>query len=55
MTTLTIENNVELPKTNFQSIEELYFAIQKQISFEQELQEKALRWLEINESELIDL
>jgi len=55
MTTLTIDKNVKLSKTHFSSLEELYLTVQTELSFENNLQKKAERAMNINESELIDM
>lgn len=54
MTTLTIDKNVKLPKTNFSSLDELYLVLQEKLLFESKLQEKAEKAFSIKESELID-
>jgi hypothetical protein len=55
MATLTIDDNINLSKTHFTDIEELYLAIQEQLKFELNLQKKAQRAMDIDELELIDL
>jgi hypothetical protein len=55
MSTLTIDEPVNLTKTHFSSLEELYFVIQEKLSFENHLQKKAHKAMNINELELIDL
>ena len=54
MTILTIDKNIDLEKTNFSNIEELYLNLQEKLAFEVNLQEKAKRAIEIDEIELID-
>jgi len=54
MVTITIDKSVNLEKTNFININELYLALQEKIAFENELQTQAERAMNINESELID-
>jgi plasmid maintenance system antidote protein VapI len=41
MTTLTIDKNIKLDKTNFDNIEELYLNLQEKLTFESNLQKKA--------------
>ena len=55
MTTITIENDIDIPQTNFSTLEELYLIVQRKLAFELELQNKAFEWLNIDESELIDI
>jgi hypothetical protein len=55
MTTLTVDNALNLSKTHFSNIDELYLALQEQIKFENNLQKKANRAMNIDELELIDL
>lgn len=55
MTTLTIDKPLNLSKTHFSNLEELYLIIQEQLKFEYNLQKKAYRAMNINELELIDL
>jgi hypothetical protein len=55
MTTLTIDKPINLTKTHFSNLEELYLIIQEKLSFENHLQKKAHRAMNINELELIDL
>ena len=54
MTVITVDKEVKLSKNNFSSLEELYLAIQEKLLFEVNLQKKASRAYNINESELID-
>jgi hypothetical protein len=53
MTTLTIDKG-ELSKTHFSDIEELYLNLQEHLKFEVNLQKKAKKGFDIEESELID-
>jgi len=55
MTILTIDKPLNLNRTHFSNIEELYLIIQEQLKFEYNLQQKAQRAMNINELELIDL
>ena len=55
MTILTIDKPLNLSKTHFSNLEELYLIIQEQLKFELNLQKKASKAMEINELELIDL
>jgi hypothetical protein len=55
MTTLVIDKTINLTKTHFSNLEELYLTIQEQLNFENHLQKKANRAMNINELELIDL
>ena len=54
MTTLTVDTGIELSKTHFDNIEELYLSLQEHLKFEANLQKKAEKALNIDESELID-
>jgi len=55
MTTLTIDKPLNLNKTHFTNIEELYLILQEQLQFENNLQKKAHRAMNLDELELIDL
>ncbi|USN58606.1 MAG: hypothetical protein H6767_00330 [Candidatus Peribacteria bacterium] len=54
MTTITVDTNIQLPKNNFSSVEELYLALQQQLSFEIHLQNKAKQAMQIDEKDLVD-
>jgi len=51
MTTLTVESWFELTKTHFSNIEELYLNLQEHLKFEANLQKKAEKAINIDESE----
>ena len=55
MTTLTIENAIHLEKSHFQSVEELYIALQNQLIFERDLQLSAEEAVNTPYEDLINL
>jgi hypothetical protein len=55
MTTLTVEAPINLPKTHFKTLEELYYSLQNQLKFENDLQKKAEEAMFIDENKLLNL